>query len=65
MNNTIKIDFEKFRELHYAIHDQWIPNWLEKHYKCSIANAPRLEHNSVGLLFENEQDLIWFKLKYL
>lgn len=67
--NTIKITFNKYKELHNAVNDRSLGTpigWLEEHYKCRMATGSRYSGlYDIVLVFDNEQDCMWFQLKHL
>lgn len=63
----IDIDLEKYIELCLAANpDGYLPDGdcMKRHYKLDVEGVS-LSRNKVVLKFTNEQDMIWFKLKYL
>ena len=70
MKNTISINFSKYKELHSKANEPRFLGtefgWLQKHYKCTLDAVSGTGIDSdIVLLFENEQDYIWFKLAHL
>jgi len=71
--NTARISVRKFQELCDQANVDIVilkdVNWLREHLKCSVKVDHSVEGGLKGdliiLEFENEQDYIWFKLKYL
>ena len=70
---VVTITHEKYYEIYDElctsanIPDKDYPYLFERHLKCSpTLSIQRIEGRAlVDLIFENEQDYLWFELKYL
>jgi hypothetical protein len=71
MKHAINIDFSKYKELHNKANEPRFLGtqygWLERHYKCTLdpGSGTGMVDDFITLIFENEQDYIWFKLAHL
>lgn len=64
--NTVKIDFYKLEEMHDKVGSP-PQGWVRQFYKCDIYidYSADLDGNCVNLMFDNEEDSVWFTLRYL